>query len=241
MKISTSYDPAERQEALADAFHFLEENNLLSALEAFLKSEAAKRVIKTHNDTLLQKVESLKSNAPKELSEKAENLISDMASYEVFEEIILLNFKIALKRSIVLMMDSLVLSEEHKKFILDFSKDALVNGEILEDLESLCKEVAQIIAQDYLEELYWDYVPEGFPPEIAAFLRAIGGGAPIIPITAIWPDFAESFSKDDDDDCDANKDIFDESNGNVDDSDKDTCNGDDGNGDSKNCANVTSK
>lgn len=202
--IVKNYDEVERNEALKDALNFLEENQVLSDLNAFLKSQQVTQILKTNSDKLIQRLEEFKKNAPEELLERADSIFNEISPFEVFEENVLTNFKIGFKRSIVLMMDCLARSAEQKEFILNSAKESLLNGVALEDFKILCKDISQIATEDYLETLYLHYVPKGFPLELAAFIRAFGGGSPIIPVTAIFPDFAESLNNDDS--CDSSDD-----------------------------------
>ena len=64
------------------------------------------------------------------------------------------------------------------------------SDETMNKLTNYGKKFVAYLLELFLKDIYLNYVPDDMPDEVANFIRSLFGG-PIIPVTAVFPEFKD--------------------------------------------------
>jgi len=187
--MSLDHKSKERQEMLMHVNQLLDEIGLTETVEDFLQSEYASSVIHAVFEKLEGDLAIYVESAPKHIGEKADQVKEKvLGTEEAFADEVSEQFKMRLAAILSNLEDFIVIDED----VLDYFTRSLTDDEedrMIKQVIECTESVANRIEKEFFERCYDGYIPEGMPEEVAKFIAAISGG-PIIPITAIFPDFS---------------------------------------------------
>lgn len=174
-------------EALKEVDDSFSANGLLEAVNAFCESKEAKDIIQKGQNDLISNMKKIESQAPESVKTVAEELRSAFENdVDSFRQDAIANFKLQFHFTIDVMM-GMCPDAEFKQLMLETIKKSIYEAGI-KDIKEICEKMLKQNTTSFMEAVYSQYVPEGMPPEVAAFIRMISGGGPMIPFTAVFGD-----------------------------------------------------
>lgn len=79
--------------------------------------------------------------------------------------------------------------------ILEKTKESIpVSG--IKDIDDICNAMVEKNSRTFMTSIYMNYVPEGIPEGVLAFIQLLCGGGPMNPITAIFPELFDDNQED---------------------------------------------
>lgn len=175
------------EEALKEADDSFSANGLLEAVNAFCESNDAKAIIQKGQNDLISNMKNIESQAPESVRHVAEELRSAFENdADSFRQDAIANFKLGFHFTVDVMM-GMCPDDEFKQLMLETIKKSIHEAGI-KDMKEICEKMLNQNTTSFMESVYSQYVPEGMPPEVAAFIRMISGGGPMIPFTAVFGD-----------------------------------------------------
>lgn len=157
------------------------EMSMTSRVEEFWASKEAQTIIHSEYETFRKETARYLEIAPAEVKAAGESFRNE-ATEAIFISDASINFKRRLAASARLLKD--LLEVEWTQLGEIISTEGM-----LKDLEDICKRMSNNLITLFMETMYENYVPQDIPPELAQFLRMLGGkNAVIIPFTSIFAD-----------------------------------------------------
>lgn len=174
-------------EALKEVDDSFSTNGLLEAVNAFCEGMEAKSIIQKGQNDLISNMKKIESRAPESVKHVAEELRSAFENdVDSFQQDAIANFKLRLHYSVDVIM-GMCPDAEFKQQMLEIIKNSICEAGI-KDMREICEEMLNQNTTSFMEAVYSQYVPEGMAPELAAFIRMLSGGGPMIPATAVFGD-----------------------------------------------------
>lgn len=178
------------EEIMKEVNSKFEKLGIAEVINEFLESKKAERIIQAGYERLKKEAEGNVEKAVPQVKENAKivcKLVNE--NYENLKYDIMNNFK----RRVVGAVDA-----AESLFGDLFTAEILINSikandyeKAYLDLEEVTEEIVTDMSRLLKEDIYANYIPEGLPEEVVELIRAITGGAPIIPIQAIFPEFGD--------------------------------------------------
>ena len=186
----------EEKRIVAEAEAFLKAYGIYDTLQEFLDSEEAKQMLENVYAEQIEGVVKIKQNTPENLKERADvyyKAVTQENSKEMFFKDAKWNMMLRLWAEFSQLSNVALAAMKESgalKKVIDSRKKTFV-GQLFDIAHGMKKKNLD----KFLEHMYHDYLPKGMPQEVANFMKMIGGGNALVPITAIFPDIADGDKK----------------------------------------------
>lgn len=184
----------EKEKRVEEVRRYLDKFQLRTVCQGFWRRKKVKEKVAEIYDELTQKMSELVENAPNEAMRKKayeqKSIYLRKEDAQAFSKDFLYNFEKKIY-DLLNAAEGLLDDESVKKLALIISQDLeAASDETLKKLATLGNAFSAYILEMFLKELYISYVPDDMPDDVANFIRSLFGG-PIIPVTAVFPEFKD--------------------------------------------------
>lgn len=174
---------------LEEVDEFFQQHGLLTEVQAFLESEEVSTRISAAADELIANMKEMEENAP---DDSVKSIANDIRSEfeenkECLAEDIFASFKVNFYHTLKLALE-LTDDSGMQEMFLSATKEALPKKGMA-DINEICTNMVEKNSNTFMRNIYREYVPAGIPADVCDFIHAFLGG-PMIPIAAIFPEFA---------------------------------------------------
>lgn len=186
----------ELKELLDKVDEFFREKGLLEAVNTFLDSDQVKSRVDAARNELLENMKEMEKNAANDKVMEAATMIRSQFEEDdkcIYEDVVA-TFKVNFSNCIRLFIN-FTDDAETVSMILEKTKESIpVSG--IKDIDDICNAMVEKNSRTFMTSIYMNYVPEGIPEGVLAFIQLLCGGGPMNPITAIFPELFDDNQED---------------------------------------------
>lgn len=196
VKIMSDMKQRELKELLDKVDEFFREKGLLEAVNTFLDSDQVKSRVDAARNELLENMKEMEKNAANDKVMEAATMIRSQFEEDdkcIYEDVVA-TFKVNFSNCIRLFIN-FTDDAETVSMILEKTKESIpVSG--IKDIDDICNAMVEKNSRTFMTSIYMNYVPEGIPEGVLAFIQLLCGGGPMNPITAIFPELFDDNQED---------------------------------------------
>lgn len=186
----------ELKELLDKVDEFFREKGLLEAVNTFLDSDQVKSRVDAARNELLENMKEMEKNAANDKVMEAATMIRSQFEEDdkcIYEDVVA-TFKVNFSNCIRLFIN-FTDDAETVSMILEKTKESIpVSG--IKDIDEICNAMVEKNSRTFMTKIYMNYVPEGIPEGVLAFIQLLCGGGPMHPITTIFPELFDDNQED---------------------------------------------
>ena len=184
----------EKEKRVEEVRRYLDKFQLRTVCQGFWRRKKVKEKVAEIYDEFTQKMSEFAENAPNEAMRKSayeqRKIYLKQENAEAFSKDFLYNFEKEIY-DLLNAAEVLLDDESVNKIALIISQDLEVaSDEMMNKLTNYGKKFVAYLLELFLKDLYSNYVPDDMPDEVANYIRSLFGG-PIIPVTAVFPEFKD--------------------------------------------------
>lgn len=173
-------------EILKEVDDFFQQCGVYEAVEAFIHSEEVTNRVEEASAQLITNLQKMEDDAPNDeirglALEARTDFESDHAS---FVEDILSTFKVSFSSALHLISD---MTDDTLRPLLIDSVKTVIPRKGMMDINDICATLVEMYSNEFMLNIYRDYVPDDMPDAIASFIRTFFGDI-IIPVDGRFPD-----------------------------------------------------
>lgn len=174
-------------EILKEVDNFFQECGVLEAVEAFIHSEEVTNRVEEASVQLITNLQKMEDDAPNdEIKSLAKEARADFESdHTSFIKDILSTFKVNFSSALHLISD---MTDDTLRPLLMDSVKTVIPRKGMMDINDICATLVEMYSNEFMLNIYRNYVPEDMPDAVVSFIRTFFGDI-IIPIDN---DFSET-------------------------------------------------
>ena len=179
-------------EILKEVDDFFQKCGVLDAIEAFLHSKDVTNRVEDATTKLISNIKQMENSAPNdEIKALANEVRTDLESDHVgFINDILSTFKVNFASTLHLIVE--MTDDTMWSFLIDSVKSAIPKKGMM-DINDICATLIEMYSNEFMVNIYRDYVPDDMPDAVANFIRTFFGDV-MIPLNI---NFSETVTGDD--------------------------------------------
>lgn len=161
-----------------------------------MDSDQVKSRVDAARNELLENMKEMEKNAANDKVMEAATMIRSQFEEDdkcIYEDVVA-TFKVNFSNCIRLFIN-FTDDAETVSMILEKTKESIpVSG--IKDIDDICNAMVEKNSRTFMKSIYMNYVPEGIPEGVLAFIQLLCGGGPMNPITAIFPELFDDNQED---------------------------------------------
>ena len=171
------------QKLLEEKDKFFRQKGLYEEVNAFLESEQVKDRINLATEDLIVQMKKMEKSAPDANVKLAANRLRNEfeQNKECIAEDVIASFKVNFAESIEMVLH-LTDDVKAQSLIIKMAKESIqVKG--IEDINDICSAMVERNSHKFMMQIYRNFVPEGMPESVAAFIQMLCGVEAMIPFS----------------------------------------------------------